>query len=131
MDMQGALRARLIADAGVSALVGQRVYWMERPQGASLPAIVLQVISEDRPQHMKGFTGLDWARVQIDAWGLSYGDARGAAEAVIAAITPEQTGNGVRFTRSFVDIVRDSTERVDTKTIFRTTLDMMIHHAAQ
>lgn len=131
MDMQGAFRSRLIDNAGVSALVGQRVYWVERPQSSTLPAITLQIISEDRPQHMKGFTGLDWARVQIDAWALSYGEAKGIVEAVIAAIAPAATGNGVRFTRSFVDGVRDLTERVDTKTIFRTTIDLMIHHAAQ
>ena len=66
MDWQAALRARLVAAAPVTALVGSRIYWVDRPQASALPAITLQTISDDRPQHMKGFIGLNPARVQVD-----------------------------------------------------------------
>lgn len=129
MDWQGALRARLTAAAPVTALVGQRVYWVDRPQASSLPAITLQTITEGRTQHMKGFDGFNSSLVQVDCWGTAYGDVRKIAEAVIAALVPENTSNGVRFARAFVDSIRDLGERVETQFIHRTSLDLIIHHS--
>ncbi len=129
MDWQGALRARLIAAAPVNSLVAGRVYWVDRPQASALPAITLQTVFEDRPQHMMGFTGLDASTVQIDVWGKTYAEARQVAEAVIAAVVTESTSNGVRFERAFVDQIRDLGERTETAFIHRTSLDFIIHHA--
>lgn len=130
MDWQAALRARLIAAAPVAALVGQRIYWVQRPQAAALPAITLQTISDDRPQHMKGLQELRASRVQLDVWAETYGSTRQVSEAAIAALLPEQTGNGIRFERTFVAAVRDSGEQTGTTFVHRTTIDLIIHHAA-
>src|SRR3546814_17628092 len=47
--MDKALRDRLIADPAISAIVGTRVYWIDRHHSASaLPAIVLQKVSTGR-----------------------------------------------------------------------------------
>jgi len=43
--MEEALIAKLLADAGVSALVGTRIYPGVRPQAGPLPAIVFNLIS--------------------------------------------------------------------------------------
>lgn len=129
MDWQGALRARLIAAAPVTALVVQRIYWVDRPQTSGLPAITLQTITEDRPQHMKGFDGLDRSLVQIDCWASTHIQSTQLAEAVIAALSPEGTGNGVHFERAFVDSIRDLGERVETQFIHRASLDIIFHHA--
>lgn len=128
MDFQGALRARLVAAAPVTTLVAQRIYWVDRPQTAVLPSVTLQVITEDRPQHMAGLDGMDVARVQIDVWGTSYGQVRPIAEAVIAALLPENTSNGIIFSRAFVDSVRDLGERTETQFIHRASIDLIIHH---
>ena len=130
MDWQAALRARLVAAAPVTALVGSRIYWVDRPQASALPAITLQTISDDRPQHMKGFIGLNPARVQVDLWTASYGAAADLAEKVIAALAPADTANGIRFERAFVDGKRDLGERVETQFIHRASIDFIIHHAA-
>lgn len=129
MDWQGALRARLIAAAPVTALVGTRVYWVERPQATSLPAITLQTISEDRRQHMAGFDGLDVSRVQIDCWATKHVGSTELAEAAIAALIPAATSNGVRFERAFIDSLRDLGEQAGTQFIHRASIDLIIHHA--
>lgn len=129
MDMQGALRARLIAAADVSSLVGNRVTWVDRPQGSALPAITLQTISADREQHMQGFQAFQSARVQCDIWADSYGKARQITEAVIAALAPAGASDGVRFDRMFFEGERDLMERVDSKSIHRTTIDLIVWHS--
>lgn len=126
MDWQGALRARIVAAATPAA---DRVYWLLRPQNSALPAVTLQTISEDRPQHFSGFDGLDASRVQADCWGTSYAQVRALAEAVIAAAVPENTSNGIRFSRGFVDSVRDLGEQTETAFIHRASIDLIIHHA--
>lgn len=135
MDWQEALRARLLADGPLTALVSTRIDWVERPQGKSLPAVTLQGISDAREQNLKGFEGLQPARVQYDVWGDTYASVRDTVEALIAAAVPSQTGNGHRFTRAMVELPpRDLTERVSAgdglnKTVFRTTFDLIHHHA--
>jgi hypothetical protein len=129
MDMAGALRARLLAASAVTDRVGQRVYWIQRPQAKELPSITLQLVSEQRPQHMGGFDGLSDARVQVDVWSTSHADAWAISEAVIEALAPEQSGNGISFSRSFIDARRDSGERTETQFIYRTSLDLLIHYS--
>jgi hypothetical protein len=51
MDMEGALRARIVALATAAAA---RVYWVDRPQGTALPSITLQIISGDHPYTYSG-----------------------------------------------------------------------------
>lgn len=128
MDWQGALRARLANAAPVAALAGTRIYWIERPQLTALPAVTLQTISEERAQHHGGLQALQSARVQIDVWGQSYASVRAVTEAVIAAILPAQTGNGVAFERAFVDRLDDGSERQGDATVFRASIDFIIHH---
>jgi hypothetical protein len=129
MDWQGALRARLIAAAPVTALVAQRVYWVDRPQASALPAITLQTITEDRPQNMAGFDGLDRSLVQLDVWGNSYAQVQQVKEAALAAVIPANTANGIRFWRAFVDSIRDLGEQVETQFIHRASIDLIFHHA--
>jgi hypothetical protein len=135
MDWQAALRARLLAAAPVTALVGQRVYWVERPQKSALPAITLLTVSDGREQHLKGFDGLQSARVQIDVWAENrpgehhgYSKVREVTEAVIAALVPAAEQGSIQFSRSFVDSLRDLSERTETQTIFRSSMDLIVHH---
>jgi len=127
--MQGALRARLLAASTVTALVGQRVSWLDRPQGSALPSVTLQTISDGRPQHFGGLQDLRPTRVQIDVWAATYASSRAVAEAVIAAILPAETINGVRFSRSFIDSLNDLSERLGETSIYRTSIDVIVWHS--
>jgi hypothetical protein len=129
MDMEGALRARLIAAGPVTALVGQRIYWVDRPQEAALPAITLQIIDDPREQHMKGLHEFQQTLVQIDVWSATYAAAKALKEAIIAALLPAATSNGVVFGRSFVRS-RDLSERTETQFIHRPSMDFTINHAS-
>ncbi len=126
--MQGALRARLIAASAVNALVAGRIYWVDRPQGTALPAITLQVISDERSQDMEGFVSARATNVQVDCWAISYATKAQIAEAVIAALVPAETSNGVKFLRAFVDSIRDLGERVETTFYHRTSIDLIVWH---
>jgi hypothetical protein len=126
MDMQGSLRARLVAAATAA---GARVYWVERPQGSDLPSITLQTISGDRPQTYDGFQGWRETRVQADAWGTSYGEATGIREALIAAAAVLETVNGVRFDRTEFENERDGLEQLETGPVYRAGIDLLVRHA--
>jgi hypothetical protein len=128
MDMEAALRARLLAAGPVTALTGQRVDWVERPQGAALPAVTLQLIEDARAQHMEGFSGAQRAVVQVDAWATTYAQGKALKEAIIAALVPANESNGIRFERGFVT-ARDLSERAETQFIFRPSLDFTFHYA--
>lgn len=135
MDWQEALRTRLLANSPLGTIVSTRIDWVERPQGKTLPAVTLQSVADAREQNLKGFEGLQPARVQYDVWGDTYASVRDVVEALIAAAVPSQTANGHRFTRAMVELApRDLTERVSAgdgqnKTVFRTTFDLIHHHA--
>jgi hypothetical protein len=84
--MKPEFRAILLAAGGVSARVGSRIAWGERGQGLALPAIVLDLVSEDTGLTLEGPDGLWQSRVQVDCYALSYAAADDALRAVIAAL---------------------------------------------
>jgi hypothetical protein len=128
MDMQGALRARLLANTEVAAMVSRRIEWLLRPQGQALPAITLTTVSDDRPDTMKGFAAMRSTRVQVDCWAQEYATARALAEAVIVAAALPAASNGIRFGRAGVEGPRDLTEETTPGTIARATLDLIVWH---
>jgi hypothetical protein len=127
--MEAALIAKLLATAGVAALVSTRINWGRRVQGAALPAIVLHRVSGAPDVHHAGASGLVVSRVQVDCWGASYGSAKAVARAVETAITAQTfTQGAVRFDVILIDSERDDSTD-ETTPLFRTSLDLMVHHA--
>lgn len=129
MDWQAALRARLTGAAGVTALVGQRIYWETAPQGTALPHVILYDRTAGRPQTMNGWD-LEASRVQIDVHTLKYSDKQTIMEAVLAALVPGGSFNGHKFQRAQVElgpwdapVVEDGAQTVLTK-----QTDLIIHH---
>ena len=82
MSMQADLMARLLADAGVSALVATRIYADVAPQGAALPYITTQVISTAHTHHLAGGSRVAQSRVQIDVWASAASSREAIAEAI-------------------------------------------------
>lgn len=129
--MEAALLARLLATAGLTALVSTRINWGRRPQGETLPAVVLHRIDGSPNYHLTGSSGLVESRVQVDCWGSTYGSAKAVARQVEAAVS------GLRFTRGAIrfDVIlildeRDSTFDENNEPIFRTSLDLGVFHAS-
>lgn len=128
-DFSSALRTRLQTNAGVSAMVGVKVFRGIVPEGTALPYIRMQVVSDPRPEHLKGYDSARVSRVQVDCFAASYGQARDIAYRVIAAtITPGIT-EGIHFGRIKAEGPRDLGEDVAGKGyIHRASLDLLAEH---
>jgi hypothetical protein len=59
---------RLLATSAVTAIVVGRIYKVVLPQSPTLPAIVVQVVSDPRSYHLRGTQKLCRTRVQVDAY---------------------------------------------------------------
>ncbi len=136
MEMGEAMIARLKADSAVTARCAGRVHWLIRPQAEPLPAIVLQIVSEDHPQHLDGFEDMATARVQVDCMAMTYSAARLLAKAAQAALIDEKTvvdptGPDVIFWRSDVEGPRDLGEDGSEGFVHRASSDLIIRYGTQ
>lgn len=75
MNVEEAIATKLKADAGVSAIVGVRVWQLKWPQTPTLPAVMVQLVDEVGDNHLHGDVGMTQARVQVDAYGKESGVA--------------------------------------------------------
>lgn len=67
--MEEQVAAALAADAGVSAIVGSRIYAMPAPEGAASPFVTWQVVDVDRiGETYDGRSAFDVTLLQIDCW---------------------------------------------------------------
>jgi hypothetical protein len=78
MQIESLLRAILVADPDVAAIIGSRAYQGRLPREPAFPAIVYQMIS--RPQD--GLTGIVQARMQYTCMAESWREAADLADAV-------------------------------------------------
>ena len=78
MQIESILRAILVADPDVAAIIGSRAYQGHLPREPTFPAIVYQMIS--RPQD--GLTGIVQARMQYTCMAESWREAADLADAV-------------------------------------------------
>jgi hypothetical protein len=126
--MEEDLVARLLANAGLSALVGVQINWLDRPQAGALPAVTLQMISPGRDYTYAGALNTAATRVQGDSWGRSYLEAKQVSRALVAAIEPAGLQGGTRFGASFVDSGSDfpPEDMPGGTKVYRVTTDFII-----
>ena len=130
--MAADLRSVLLASAGVTGIVSQRVSWAERPQGSALPALVLTQISGAPTYVLRGPSNYTEARVQVDCWASTFLAARQLADAVRAALSGFSGVRGsTRFHGVFLDAERDlrDAETDGAERFFRVSQDFMVHHS--
>lgn len=125
-----ALRVRLLDDAAVKALVGDRVHWAKRDQGGDLPAIVLRRISGQHPDHLDGAEDMATSRIQIDCLAERYLASEALAAAARAALQGEAQVGTMLFWRASFDGPRDLGEATETGFVHRQVLDMMCRHTS-
>ncbi len=65
------LRTHLLAQAPIAAIVGTRMFPMQLPQGATLPALTYQTIAGASGITHDGASDLGRHRIQIDCWAPS------------------------------------------------------------
>lgn len=66
MEADDAVVSVLLANAGVTALIGTRAYTVRWPQHPTSPAALVQVISNVQGGHLRGSDSLETCRVQVD-----------------------------------------------------------------
>lgn len=128
--MEEALRSYLLGTASITAVCSQRIHWAVRPQGSPYPALVLTLISGAPERTFSGPDPLERARVQIDAYALSYGAAKQLARLVKEALSNLTFNNsGVTFW-AFSENERDLTDTgaTDAERIHRISSDFLIWH---
>lgn len=129
--MRVALTAYLLAQAGLSGLLGNRIGWGLRPQLSGLPAMTLTLVSPGIDYHHGGATALQRARVQADCWGRSTLECDGVAQALRTAVEAMHEARGaMMLERGFVDTMLDA-EPEDIgggNTVFRTITDFFVWH---
>jgi hypothetical protein len=123
MDWQAAYIAR--AKAAYT-----KTYWVNAPQGTALPYATLLDVTEKRPQILNDWDR-EFARVQIDVWGLKYSDVQTGMKALIDALVPGNTSNGYTFQRADIALgPRDvGGEREGDTIIYRKSADLIVPHS--
>ncbi|WP_461367544.1 DUF3168 domain-containing protein [Candidatus Darwinibacter acetoxidans] len=81
-----ALYAHLLADPGVKAAVGDRIYQGRVPAGATKPLIVIQPPISRVPQRDLGGVAYKRTRIQVTAMTDTQKQAEATAKAVIDAV---------------------------------------------
>lgn len=104
-----AVRAQLVADSGVSALVSTRIYIDEAPDKAALPLIVYGVRLQEASD---GSAPMSPATIDVNCYASTDAVAQSVAEAVDAALaTPGMISGSTRVlapTLEDWDSVRDA-----------------------
>lgn len=86
MSLDAALYSKLTGTAGITAVIGTRMYPSIIPQGATLPAITYQRISTVEFTSHDGPSGLVRARYEIIAWAETNAAALSLAALVRIAL---------------------------------------------
>lgn len=120
-----ALRAWLLADSAVSALVGTRIYPQVFPQGINEAAIRYSIISGTEGVTTDGPDGLDNTFVQIDCVNTSFAGMDSLFRAVVDRL------NGASFKLAGIDVqgiflVRKRDLYDDATKLYRRTADYSI-----
>lgn len=135
MELGAAVIARLEAVTAVTDLVGTRIYWVERPQGDPLPAVVMEVISSVPDQLLEGEGDFIVSRVQIAGLSRLRSEAHRIAAAASAALLDEATAGSGADTMDFEPadrtLPRDSGGESDGKGfVHRAISDVILRHSA-
>ena len=123
--IEAAVFSVISGDAGVAALVGTRIEPIRLPQGATLPAVTYQRISEVRQGTFAPAQKMPGVLFQVDCWGATYSDSKGVAVAVRKALDEfKGPSAGETITASLLENEIDQYEP-DVK-IYRTMLEFRV-----
>lgn len=88
---------RLLALTALTALVSTRIYLDKLRQDPTYPCVRVTLVSEQTTYHLRGGDGLQWARVQVDAYAreVSGVDPYALVAAVAAAVHGDEAGSGL------------------------------------
>jgi len=119
------LRTFLLADAGVTALVVDRVYSDVLTQGATLPAIVLTLVGGVSIYSTTGLSGLASPKVQVDVYAANPAGRHALADLVRLRLAGYSGPIGAGVAQGiFLDSTRDLYE--DAPKSYRRSFDFTV-----
>ena len=134
--IQEAIYTRLQAVAGLTALVGTRVYPRLMPQNPTYPAITYLLIASPRERAMGSDPGIVHSRWQFDVWDNDRDVVRDVTEQLRKALEryrgtfTDQQSQTQQWFDTFIDNVQEpGPELVDDKPVFRCIVDAIIHYS--
>lgn len=86
MSMESDLQAWLLAQAGVTAAIGARLFRQVADQDAATPYAVLATIATAPQRTLSGPNGESVARLQVTCWGGTMAEAETARDAIRDAL---------------------------------------------
>lgn len=120
MALEADFYATITADAGVSAIVGSRVYPLRAPQNVTKPYITFQRILTNPVSSIDGNLNTVRARLQIDCWADTYAAVRGLYTAVKAYLNSSPAGLAATLLLEARDFYEDDTR------LYRVSIDAAI-----
>jgi hypothetical protein len=120
--METSLMALLVGYAPLAALVGNRIYWDEIPQGTVRPCIVMFVVSSTPGYTFEGADPLVPVRVQIDCQVTTASSAKVALAKTVNDLLSGYKGTvgGTKFSGIFQLLTRDRTDKPASGSTIRT-----------
>lgn len=86
MHIEQALKRHMEAQGDLTALVGERIYYVRAPQDVDTPYLVFFKVTALRPHSHEGGSGLAYSRFQLSCFANSYYEAKQMAWALQAAL---------------------------------------------
>lgn len=130
MNAEKAIYARLAAVAGVTSLVGTRIYPMKAPQNPTFPMIVFQRISAERIGNLGADTDMVEARIQVschDSGSDAYDGIKSLANQVRLALQrSDGTFGGVTVDDMWIESDQDIYDP-QTEDFF-VAIDVLVRH---
>lgn len=87
VELIPSIRSLLLAEPEVVALVNTRISTDVLPQGASMPAVILNIVSDTGNDCLHGtMVGTDTATMQVDCYGITRSEAEQVWQTVRSAL---------------------------------------------
>lgn len=130
MVIEEALKAYLLTQSDLTALVSNRIHFLKLPQDPKLPAVVIQKIDSPKIHGFSADIGA-MTRIQTTAWTTAYVTCSGVQEAIRAATqnyinTTMGGSSGVPVKNIELDEGPDMYE--DETGRFGKVIDLLIYH---
>lgn len=125
--VEEAVRSRVIGYAGVTALIGTRMYPVKLPQDVTYPALTYAVIAAPREHLMVADAGVIGALIQVSVWAETMATAKALAIQVAASLNRfHGTVLGVVIQETWIENESDGWE--DEAKVYHIPIDVRVNY---
>ncbi len=126
-SIEEGLKTYILADANITAEIGQRLYFVEAPQGESYPYATYRVISDPHDPESFGNVNTGQPRIQISVWDKDRYNAQKIAQKIRNRIQHYQgTMDGVTVT--FLQATGTIVMKEPNQNIYHALFDALIQY---